>query len=402
MFLSRFGVKRYKCLGDIDVPLTPIHVLIGENDAGKTSLLEAMAAFCASSENDLREVFPGPWDGRELVLQGRSEPSIELWGEWEAWADGESRAPHPKFRYGMTVDFPLTGPNCSTQDNWIEVDGERRSLMPPGSRWARTSVHSLKRGEELPSTLPIADLKTISSVLKPAHKYALDPKLMAIPAAFDTERRFMLGPDGFGLGTLLDDILSYEAERFIHLRGEFCRLLPQFRSVRIMTEMGLKRVRARRGRYTIQEQDGKGVWFETQSGQTVRAEQASDGAILLLGFLALAHLPDPPNLLLIEEPENGIYPTRLRQVIELLKDLVHRTEGVRFPQIILSTHSPFVLSLFKPEEVTFLSRQSDKPDAPVRARPLRDAPNIEEMLGNEFYLGELWYNMSEKELFGES
>ena len=60
MFLSRFGVKGYKCLEDIDIPLTPIHVLIGENDAGKTSLLEAMAAFYASSRMPVNAIFPIP------------------------------------------------------------------------------------------------------------------------------------------------------------------------------------------------------------------------------------------------------------------------------------------------------------------------------------------------------
>ena len=122
----------------------------------------------------------------------------------------------------------------------------------------------------------------------------------------------------------------------------------------------------------------------------------------MLGFLALAHLPDPPTLLLIEEPENGIYPKRLGEVIQMLKQMVSRTEGVRFPQIIMTTHSPYVLSFFEPEEVTFLSRDPKKPEAGVRARPLRDAPNIRERLGGgAFYLGELWYNLSEQELFGE-
>ena len=32
----------------------------------------------------------------------------------------------------------------------------------------------------------------------------------------------------------------------------------------------------------------------------------------------------------------------------MLKQTVHRTEGVRFPQIILTTHSPYVLSFFEP------------------------------------------------------
>jgi hypothetical protein len=104
-------------------------------------------------------------------------------------------------------------------------------------------------------------------------------------------------------------------------------------------------------------------------------------------------------LLLIEGPENGIYPKRLEEVVNLLRQLVQRTGGDSFPQIILSTHSPYVLSFFGPDEVTFLSRIPSKPDAPVSARPLRDAPQIHERMGNEFYLGELWYNLDEEKLF---
>ena len=56
-----------------------------------------------------------------------------------------------------------------------------------------------------------------------------------------------------------------------------------------------------------------------------------------------------------------------------------------------------MLSFFQPEEVTFLSRNLKT--GGVRARPMRDAPNIKQRLGDgEFYLGELWYNLSEEEL----
>ncbi len=129
----------------------------------------------------------------------------------------------------------------------------------------------------------------------------------------------------------------------------------------------------------------------------IRAQQASDGAILFLGFLALANLPHPPRLLLIEEPETGIYPERLRQVIELLRKMT-AASGETAPQIVFTTHSPYVLSLFQPEEVTFMSRGDD---GIVRARPLRDAPHIKERLEG-FYLGELWYNLSEEELFADA
>ncbi len=123
---------------------------------------------------------------------------------------------------------------------------------------------------------------------------------------------------------------------------------------------------------------------------------------MILAVLALAYLPEPPRLLLLEEPENGVYPKRLVQLVRLLKEMVEREQGVQFPQIIFTTHSPFVLSLFEPEEVTFLSRPPNNPAGGVRARPMRDAPHIRDrMAGGEYSLGELWYNLSEEDLFGE-
>ena len=65
------------------------------------------------------------------------------------------------------------------------------------------------------------------------------------------------------------------------------------------------------------------------------------------------------------------------------------------PQIIMTTHSPYLLSQFQPEEVTLMRRQ---PDGSAKAVPLRDAKHIKERMGDDFYLGELWYNLDEEEL----
>ena len=176
---------------------------------------------------------------------------------------------------------------------------------------------------------------------------------------------------------------------------EFCKYFPQFTEMRPRTEIVVSHGGALAGSHELA---GKGIYFVSQSME-MAAQQVSDGAILFLAILAIAHLPEPPPLLLIEEPENGIYPKRLGEVIQLLKQLVQRRDGIPFPQIILSTHSPYVLSFFEPEEVTLLSRPAGEPNAPVRAHPLRDAPHIHERMGSEFYLGELWYNLDEEELF---
>jgi energy-coupling factor transporter ATP-binding protein EcfA2 len=401
MFLNRFGVKNYKCLGDIDIPLTPIHVLIGPNDSGKTSLLEAMAAFHGSAEYALPEVFPKPWSGRELVRHGSDTDKVDFCGEWTC-KKNTTPPDIASLRYGLSVKFPHDGQICFADSESFRLDAEDR--RSPRSGHQDSLLRSWrKKSAQLPGELSLKHLDAAAEIVKPAHKYSLDATLMAVPATIDPARKFRLDPDGFGLATLLDDILGYNPERFIGLRTDFCGFFPQFQSVRIETENALQRQYAPDGRHQSGGAIGKGICFETRLGARIRARQASDGAILFLAFLALAYVPTPPTLLLIEEPENGIYPKKLGEVIKLLKDLAHRSDGVQLPQIIISTHSPYVVSFFEPEEVTFLGRPAHDADAPVRARPLRDAPHIHDRLaGGEFYLGELWYNLTEEELFGDS
>ena len=56
-------------------------MLIGPNDAGKTSLLEAIVAFYASADKVLPQTFPPPWGGRELVSHWQSAPTVQFSGE---------------------------------------------------------------------------------------------------------------------------------------------------------------------------------------------------------------------------------------------------------------------------------------------------------------------------------
>jgi hypothetical protein len=410
MLLSWIGIRNYKCLGQIRIPLTPIHVLIGPNDAGKTSVMEAITSLYASLYKPPDELFPKPWQGRELVRFGATELAVEIFGEWDSVPIVRpGTKPAAGIRYGLAVGFEQSGHSCSVRNRWLETD----AISDPG-RPARFLLSTDLPPHFEPSKIEwIADesdeiqkiyddrrdesLKALMSIAKPVEKYSLEPKAMKMPAPLDAQGKFHLNQNGLGLPALLDDFLSYDSRLFEKIKADFCRYFPQFTDIKLPKESLTVQVQTTAGPISIQ-QTGKRIDL-LSNGHEIAAQQASDGAILFLGILALAHLPEPPPLLLLEEPENGIYPKRLGEVITLLKQLVARTDGQPFPQIILSTHSPYVLSFFEPEEVTFLSRPSGKPDAPVRARPLRDAPNIRGRMGSEFNLGELWYNLDEKDLF---
>ena len=140
----------------------------------------------------------------------------------------------------------------------------------------------------------VSNLRLVSEQVGASSFYRLDARVMAIPAALEPSRRFRMERDGFGLPTLLDDILGYDPERFIALKNEFCGYFPEFRNIHLETEQAATRTHQACRALSVRRRAGKGIYFETQAGATVRAQQASDGAILFLGFLSLFYLPTPP------------------------------------------------------------------------------------------------------------
>jgi len=146
------------------------------------------------------------------------------------------------------------------------------------------------------------------------------------------------------------------------------------------------------------DQSGHYVIDYTLSGPkkppaTIPATQVSDGAILLTAFLALAY-GDTPQIVLLEEPENGLHPSMLKRVIELLRKMSTGEVGNQARQIILTTHSPLLLNFVEPEEVRIFRRT---PQGGTQVTPMSAVPNIDN-LQREFAPGELWYLFGEEKL----
>ena len=76
--ITKFRVQNYKALRDVTLDLTPMHLLIGPNDSGKTSILEAIAALCRSVDHAVPECFPGTWSDDELVWNQVDDPVVSF------------------------------------------------------------------------------------------------------------------------------------------------------------------------------------------------------------------------------------------------------------------------------------------------------------------------------------
>jgi predicted ATPase len=85
----------------------------------------------------------------------------------------------------------------------------------------------------------------------------------------------------------------------------------------------------------------------------VAAPDLSDGTMFTLGLLCIAHAPQRPAVLCIEEPETGLHPSRLRWLFDRLIALVYPPNEQPSTQLIFSTHSTYLVDFFRdvPESV---------------------------------------------------
>jgi predicted ATPase len=382
--IKKFRVKNFKALRDIEIELTPIHVLIGPNDSGKTSLLDVLAALCRSVDHRLNTAFLGSWKGKELVWGG--DPRIPVVIEVDLSLDDTEVT-----GYGVTVIFGLRDRKIVVQREFCR--GEQSTIeLGEGDVANRTWVeHQLTHPEWLS---PHSDrLKRVQELLSGVHYYRFDPSFLALPVAPDSKRLFRMESNGFGLALCLDEILSFDRERFTQLEDRFREVFPHIKSIKLIQEESYQAPVDDPNRVTmLQKADGKGLYFQMkESGQLIPASQASDGTLLVLAYLAILYLPKPPRLLLIEEPENGIHPKRLQDILEILRHLVHEQSHT---QVVLTTHSPYVLDLFKPEEVTLCTKLDS---GEIKTTRLSDSPTVMQQL-DVFTLGEVWTSEGDKKI----
>jgi predicted ATPase len=96
------------------------------------------------------------------------------------------------------------------------------------------------------------------------------------------------------------------------------------------------------------------------SGGKVPARSLSDGTLRFLTLGVLNEDPEFHGLVCIEEPENGIHPSKMEELVDLLKDMTVDTtfepsweDANLMRQVIIATHSPNLVQLLSQEDILF-------------------------------------------------
>jgi len=102
-----------------------------------------------------------------------------------------------------------------------------------------------------------------------------------------------------------------------------------------------------------------------KNGQAVSAYSASDGTLRFLAIMATMLGPKASDFYFFEELENGIHPTRLH----LLAEMIEQEAALRQIQIVATTHSPQLLRVISPKSLqssSLVYRLEGQPSAQLK------------------------------------
>jgi predicted ATPase len=395
--LTSLCLQNWKSFGDgmplqTTLRLAPLTFLVGPNGSGKSNALDAIrflqgialdypiADVLRGRREGEREVWP-PIRGAAVEVANQASKPFMITSNWELTvrnvehsilvsASGEPVVEHERLRDGGMV-FADTGARG------LEAIKKARSEGLPGRRPNRGSraatehswQHSLL-GQLLPDGKVIHGqgplmARAVRASLRDVVFLDIRPSLM----------RDYRPAGGGHVGASGENVSPALAELTPELRGQVVDWLSEL-SVPQIESIDFDRTKL----------DEVMMILVEKGGTRISARSASDGTLRFLGLVvALLTIPDD-SLLIVEEPDLGLHPTRVRLIAELLE----QTTRERDIQVVATTHSPTLLQFLSKETLgdvigfardfdtgsSICSRLADLPSYPS----LRDAENLERLV----------------------
>ncbi len=172
---------------------------------------------------------------------------------------------------------------------------------------------------------------------------ALNPQPMGEPSP---QRRTggppMLNRDGSNLGQYLWSLREASVDAFNDLLEALQYVLPYARDVQPTITQEIERL----------------IFLEmTEENFKVPGWLLSTGTLRILALLACLRHPDPPPLLVVEEIENGLDPRAIHLLVEEFRAAI----DAKKTQILVTTHSPYLLDLLDLSHIVVVERVEGEP-----------------------------------------
>ena len=392
--LTRLLVKGFKSLSDAEVRFGPFTCIAGANGAGKSNLFDAILFLhdlanhsiveaahrvrdrSGGKNGDLKSLFTRTLDGKipniyieadfivpsevtddfgrktspsttyltyKLELKYRSlenhTEAIELVAEYLTYRPKSEARKQIGFKTSKDfINTALLGVHRAPYITTEHEDGQSVIKVSQDGNQGRPSQFPAQRSPR--TVLGSANTDERPTILAARREMQSWRLLQLEPTKLRSSDEFSDDPhityDGAHVPATLDRIKKFE-----EVSNRVAELLPEVNYITVDVD-NIRRL--------------KTLVLTQRNGLEHKARSLSDGTLRFVALATMAFDPDAKGLICLEEPENGIHPSRISAIIELLRDMaVNPGEAVgpgnQLRQVVINTHSPIVVRNLKPDDL---------------------------------------------------
>ena len=373
--IERIVIENFKSLRSVDLTLGRVNLFVGTNASGKSNFLEALRVLegigngftigeilNGKPRSATNEVWEGVRGGKAYTCfsdkTSMNETRIKVYGRLEYLPPSKSVLPKWEYRIHFSSDkLIVTDENIvmentfsySLKEGFPKRDNLSLPLLGVFSNIAR------EVSQALPDDFLIgASPDLLSKLFSNSQCIAFDPKKLREYSLVGRIQR--MGNRGENFASLIESICQDEKTK-----GAYLAWLRELRPEEV-DDIG-----------TLSGALGEPMFMLRENGREFPAPVLSDGTLRFAALTAAFFQPDMPDIMTIEEIENGIHASRVQLLLELF-----RTQAeYRKTQIFATTHSPAILDWLQEEDykTTFLCAR-DESTGESRIRPLADIPQF--------------------------
>jgi predicted ATPase len=388
--IERIVIENFKSLRHVDLALGRINVFIGTNASGKSNFFDALRMLQGIGYGfTFHEILDGKpkgatsevWDGirggshkAACVSAAPDEPirikvsgKIGSNGNTKNWAyeiafsaiEGRLRAEKLHVSDDIYDSAPVENPVLDPVFSVRHYHGKRGTQPHLSFEKNRPILGQFARGANGKWAKAHADAaEQVARQL--ADMQRLDPSpaiLRAYSLAHEISR---MGEHGENFAALVKTITANA-----QMKSSYLSWLRELRPHEV-DDVG-----------TLPGAVGEPMFMLREGARDQPALVLSDGTLRFAAITAAFFQPEMPGLLTIEEIENGIHASRLRLLVELLRNRAAQGQT----QILVTSHSPIVLAWLQPAEyaATFFCKR-DSATGESRIKPLTEIEHFSEVV----------------------
>lgn len=369
--IEKITLENFKSHAHTEIELGRVTALVGPNGCGKTSVLQAAHVSIQYLKQLDTSLFTGTTAPDGFTRKGQVFWTISFGGRFNdlSWETSVQFDP---------VHFPFNN-----------LPDDHKVLPFVHWKWGQYSGHRSKLGSG--STAMEDDLETLGHMMAKRELAQISgssvyfkgiAESLASPSTALLSQGLL--PDGKGLASVLANVMTSDRKRRDQIEHSLRTIVPTIREVNarfVNVKVKEKKVFSVNGAQFPYEEErdvqGNELIFNTISGSELPAYMMSEGTLLILGLLTLLHSSTTDiRLFLLDDIEQGLHPLAQRRLIKTLREFAEQHDK----QILLTTHSGYIVDELGPEDVWVLQTDAQGISHAKRLSEHEDAKRLLEVL----------------------